>query len=596
MTLARIGPRSDENGMPIDVKSRAVHHLTTALIVLLIAAPIILNLVFICKYGVNCVYADQWEMVPLFDKLYSGNLPFADLIAQHNEHRPFMPRIVALSLGSLTKYNTVAEMYFSWFLLCLICFIIFKLYVRSFGFSKISMAKFIPVVWLTFGLRQYEHMLRGDQISMFLEIMFFLLAIYLLSESKRLDWRFVLAVICGLACTFSLASGLLVWPICLIQILCCSRIPGRKLWGLDIGKVILWTIVGIAVYVWYFTGFAKPLQTPNMLYPLQQPYVASMFGLVALGNAVSSNMSSATLVGTLLLLLYIFMVGVAIFRPNILPVKFPFLSMIFFTLAAAATLVVTRSGWGVAAAFEPRYATLVTLGIIGLYILIISMDIKNIIVKYIFAVLLLTPVIAGIGPMAAPAYWEMGENVRATRQMMAYYVTTCNYQPDENLVQIYPSPDVVRARSEILAKYKLNVFSNAILSTAGLIPLNTVPYHKIEAVNDQARELPKLLFLEADKDDSLRLKGWAIDQNCRRAAGGVFLVVDGSLEVPALFGLDRPDVADIYGNGNYRYSGFEASVPASAIGPGRHVVGIKVISADGRNYYLPVEILRLNIK
>ena len=178
--------RKMDKDMQPAVKSRVTSRLATLLIVVMIVAPALLSLVFIVSYGVNCVYMDQWEIVPLFDKLHTGTLSFNDLIAQHNEHRPLLPRLAMLGMGSLTHYNTIAEMYLSWALMCLVCLILFKLFTSSFGFSKISMARFIPVPWLVFSLKQYENMLWGFELVHFMVILFFLLAVYLLAQSRRL--------------------------------------------------------------------------------------------------------------------------------------------------------------------------------------------------------------------------------------------------------------------------------------------------------------------------------------------------------------------------------------------------------------------------
>jgi len=577
-------------------RAKLVSLLTSAIIVVFIIAPILIDLFFIYKYGVNCVYADQWEIVPLFDKLYSGTISFTDLFAQHNEHRILLPRLVMLGLGSLTHYNMVAEMYLSWFLLCIICFILFKLFVRLFGFSKGSVAKFVPVVWLVFGLRQYDNLLWGFQLTYFMVVLFFLLAVYLLAESKKCDWRFGLATLSGLAGTFSLAAGLLVWPIGLIQILFTARTRSRKLWGLDIVKTVIWTVTGVAVYIVYFSGYIQPPQTPSLQYSIQNPVMAVNFGLVAFGSPISLSMLTATSVGASLLLLYIFICVAAILKPNTLPFKFPFLSLVLFTLSVVAILAITRSGWKGAIAFESRYTTMTVLGIIGLYTLILSTDIEHIKFKYFLTFFLIALIIAGIGPTSVPIYWEIGNNSRFNRQNYASYLITYIYQEDENIIKLYPWPEIVRARSEILIKYKLNVFHDEMLSAAGLTPLNKEPLYHIDALNGQTNALPKLLSLETEKGDSLKIRGWAVDQDNSKTAGGVLIAIDGNLEVPALYGLDRPDIAAFHKNSNYRYSGFEASIPASVIGPGRHVIDIMVISADGSSYYLPVQILTLDIK
>jgi len=51
-------------------------------------------------------------MIPLIEKMYNGTLSFSDLLAQHNENRILFPRVVMLSIGSITRYNTIAEMFF----------------------------------------------------------------------------------------------------------------------------------------------------------------------------------------------------------------------------------------------------------------------------------------------------------------------------------------------------------------------------------------------------------------------------------------------------------------------------------------------------
>jgi len=581
------------------VKIKFTTHLTTALVALLIIAPVLLNLIFITKFGVNCVYIDQWEMVPLFDKFYSGSLSFADLIELHSEHRIFVPRLVMLALGSITHYNNIEEMYLSWFLLCIICFIFFKLYIRTFGFSKISMARFIPVVWLIFSLRQYENLLRGDTSSMFLEILFFLLAVYLLTQSKRLDWRFALAVLCGVACTLSLAGGLLVWPVGLIQLLFSGRDKAKKHWGLDISRVVSWTIIGIAVYVLYFVDYVQPPVTAPLLYYNQQPVISFMFGLVALGSPLSLDMLTATSVGALLLLLYLLVAGVAVFKPAMLPVKFPYISLVLFSLVAVAGLLVTRSGgdWWMTSAYLSRYTTMTGLGIIGVYLLILSIDVKNTKLKFFLAVFLVSMITIGIGPTAVPVYWEIGEKMRSARHETAYYLTTCNLQNDETIIQyLYPFPDVARERMGILVKYKLNVFSDAILSEAGLERLDSAPSFKIDMLNDKFLGSAKPVVLEADKDETLKIVGWAVDRDAGQTAGGVLISIDESIDVPALYGLGRPDVAKYFKHDNYKYSGFEVMLPASVVGPGRHTIAIKVISADRTGYYLPVQILTLEIE
>ena len=77
---------------------------------LLVPIPAALPYLYVRAFGVNVVFADAWDMVLVFRKFFSGRLTFADLYAQHNEHRMFFPK-GAEPLGLLTRYNNVAEMY-----------------------------------------------------------------------------------------------------------------------------------------------------------------------------------------------------------------------------------------------------------------------------------------------------------------------------------------------------------------------------------------------------------------------------------------------------------------------------------------------------
>ena len=88
-------------------------------------------------------------------------LTFADLYAQHNEHRMFFPKGAELLVGLLTRYNNVAEMY-----VVVGCFLITAVVLLvAFAGIGLPLIFFVPVALLIFSFRQYENMLFGFQIS-----------------------------------------------------------------------------------------------------------------------------------------------------------------------------------------------------------------------------------------------------------------------------------------------------------------------------------------------------------------------------------------------------------------------------------------------
>jgi hypothetical protein len=105
----------------------------------------------------------------------------------------------------------------------------------------------------------------------------------------------------------------------------------------------------------------------------------------------------------------------------------------------------------------------------------------------------------------------------------------------------------------------------------------------VDVIND--RVSPHNVVIEAKHGDAFYITGWAVDESAQREAGGVVVEVDKQLVIPALYGLDRPDIAAHFRNERYRSSGFSVFFAASALKKGRHTLSLKVIAADRRGYY-----------
>jgi hypothetical protein len=105
----------------------------------------------------------------------------------------------------------------------------------------------------------------------------------------------------------------------------------------------------------------------------------------------------------------------------------------------------------------------------------------------------------------------------------------------------------------------------------------------VDVINDQVS--PQNVVIEAKHGDGVYIAGWAVDDEAQTEAGGVLLEVDKRLVIPALYGLDRPDIAAHFRNERYRSSGFSVFFAASALKKGRHTLSLKVIAADRRGYY-----------
>ena len=77
---------------------------------ILALVPLAFLIWMVVQYAVAVPFWDQWELVPLLEKTYHGELTFHDLWAQHNEHRIFFPKIIMLVLARLTGWNIHFEL------------------------------------------------------------------------------------------------------------------------------------------------------------------------------------------------------------------------------------------------------------------------------------------------------------------------------------------------------------------------------------------------------------------------------------------------------------------------------------------------------
>ena len=77
---------------------------------ILALVPLAFLIWVVVHYAVAVPFMDQWDMVPLLEKTYHGELTFHDLWAQHNEHRPVFPQLIMLLLARLTHWNIHYEL------------------------------------------------------------------------------------------------------------------------------------------------------------------------------------------------------------------------------------------------------------------------------------------------------------------------------------------------------------------------------------------------------------------------------------------------------------------------------------------------------
>ncbi|MDJ1420374.1 MAG: hypothetical protein M5U10_00515 [Candidatus Methanoperedens sp.] len=549
------------------------------LVLSLIILPSILGLIYIKLFGVNIVFWDQWAIVPLIKKLYTGALTLDDLFAQHNEHRIFFPRITMLALAHITQYNTIAEMYFSWIIVFITLFLILKMYIQDFGSSISVMIKFIPIAWLIFNFRQFENILWGWQISAYLSILGFVAAVYMLDKSEKINNWFIMAIFSGIISTFSFFNGLFVWPVGLVFIIL-SKINNK------ISIIIVWTISGILIWSAYFYNWIKPSHHPSLFFAVEHLISSITYLIVNIGAPLAFEQRHAFGTG---IILSIFIIISLIFtiRNRYTAENAKWICFILFSFLSSAALTIGRSGFGVEQGLSSRYVTFTLLGVIGVYLIILHLYSKSQKCSVLYG-MILSIILVGITVGYVDGVKE-GGNILEGRKLMVNNLIDYEWTAAENLKMLYPNEDILRERAKILEEYKLNVFTSAqIIPEWQLLKRIQGGIMAIDYVGKKlyVQEI-NVVNMDKNIEQFVEIRGWAADDLTKDGEIKTFLVFRGDSEeiVIPTKKTHRPDVASYFGVKSYEQSGWSAILRLKEFEEKCYNISLRILRANGEEYF-----------
>jgi len=271
-------------------------------------------------------------------------------------------------------------------------------------------------------------------------------------------------------------------------------------------------------------------------------------------------------------------------------------SLVLFVFLSLVITSLGRAGFGPEQALSSRYTPITFIGIAGVYLLAVSVSERSSATSGAFgAHALLAILLIGL-IVSADMGWHEGESTRSSREMGAYILKTYNIQSDENIrTYLHPNPALARERAEFLQQNKLNVFSDLATDPSTMILTPSHTFFAIDTINGKTAG-GSLITVQLSNEETMTIKGWAVDKQANSTASAVFITIDGGTDIPTLYGLDRQDVANNYKNPNFRFSGYVAMFSSSILPPGAHTISLKVVSKDGVHFYYEREVLYLIIK
>jgi hypothetical protein len=290
--------------------------------------------------------------VPLFQKYHDGNLGFADFFAQHNEHRLLFPRLVMMGLALMSGWNTYWEVATSVVLAAVGIFLLYKILTKTIAHKIIRLVALASISLVFFSPLQQENWLWGWQIQWYLCVLGLIVAVWALSvwEASPLK-RVIVAAIAATVATYSLASGMFVWIVCLPLLWFIK--PLRKWLLLWLGVMVL--AVGV-----HYIGYVDPAWHPSKTLFLDQPVQFARYVMVYLAHPVvidfllSFKMTLIYGASILAGLIYLYKYH----RRELTTSLLPWLCLGLYAGLAALSTGVSRLGFGIEQAYSSRYTTL----------------------------------------------------------------------------------------------------------------------------------------------------------------------------------------------------------------------------------------------
>jgi hypothetical protein len=284
-----------------------MNRLRRCLWLVLAAIPAIFPLVLILKFGVNFHSSDEWEpdMAGFLIKVYTHQATFADLFAQHNEHRPAVVRVCYLLLNTFTRWNNIPQLLATWVFVCITSVCILRIGMGTSKFSRAILPWFVCNL-LIFTPAQLENWMWGIGMQNVMPAAFLFLGLVAAFSKRLLPTRLVLCLLLAIMATYTDGDGMLTWPILGAAIIWSVWKTGRKI---PVWLPAALIVACVAVVVSYFVGYVKPPTRGIEVYSSNPAAIARYF-LAFLGNPFvkgipASPATSGIFMGTALLLLWL---------------------------------------------------------------------------------------------------------------------------------------------------------------------------------------------------------------------------------------------------------------------------------------------------
>jgi hypothetical protein len=326
------------------------------------------------QYSVEVPSRDDWEMAPLIVKAHSGQLTFADLYAQQEEARYFLPKLIFVLSAAGGHWDVRDQVLISVMASWLTAAGVFLLLYRSgLNLGAIAICFWLAVLCL-FSPAQFELWIFASGFPSFLPALFLVAALVTIETGLSTFWKFVICALLAVASSFTLAHGLLAWGMTFPVLLLVRPVPRWKSW------LFWWLICGALCAVAYFWDYQRPPYHPAFA-PAASPVDYTLFILEYLGGGLAYSLKkrpalAAAIFGALQLALFLATLFYSARRGRdrrFLATVIPWFILGLSALASAVLASLGRVKYGADYALASRYVTFsiwLTIALIALVAII----------------------------------------------------------------------------------------------------------------------------------------------------------------------------------------------------------------------------------
>lgn len=279
------------------------------------------------------------------------------IASQHNEHRIVFDRLVFLGQYYATGKIDFRSLILVGNLSLLLLAGVFSQTTYQSLPAPYRVLYFVPVCYVLFTLHFWELTLWGMASLQNLYVMVFVAgSLYLLTKSVGRPAAFWWSVALAVLATYTSGNGLFVFAVGVPVLLFLRQ--QRQL--------LIWLGVGIVATLLYFWGYKSPEAHPNVYDSLVNNTGRAVDYFFTLsGSVFSAKPGHPARAGKLMLMLCVGLVTYLTSTKRV-GTYLPQLAILLFLYTTCLVLTATRSGFGVAQAFSPRYGIISVMLMIGL--------------------------------------------------------------------------------------------------------------------------------------------------------------------------------------------------------------------------------------